>query len=247
MPKELGNNNNFSTRKEADIVLTQKEPDSRFCFVSDKEIEQFSKGIKVPNTVKQTTWELNNFEEWNKANERNSFNVVIPDDFYKCTDKTVISNILSRFVLETRKENGERYTPKTIHSLLSGLLRHMREMNVNCPNFLEKSDSNFKDLHGTLGSLFHQLHSDGIGLQVKHAKVLSNEDERKLWDTGVMGTKNPKALQNAVFYIVGKHFSLRGGAELRNLKRSQIVRFHNPDRYVYHEHVSKIQTAHSES
>ena len=120
MPKELGNNNNFSTRKEADIVLTQKKPDSR-CFVSDKEIEQFSKGIKVPNTVKQTTWELNNFEEWNKANERNSFNVVIPDDFYKCTDKTVKSNILSRFVLETRKENGERYTPKTIHSLLSGL------------------------------------------------------------------------------------------------------------------------------
>ena len=95
--------------------------------------------------------------------------------------------------METRKENGERYTPKTIHSLLSGLLRHMREMNVNCPNFLEKSDSNFKDLHRTLDSLFHQLHSDGIGRQVKHAKVLSSEDERKLWDAGVMGTKNPKS------------------------------------------------------
>ena len=91
VPKELGNNNNFSTRKEANI---EKKPDSRFCFVSDKEIEQFSKGIKVPNTVKQTTRALKNFEEWNKANERNSSNVVIPDDFYKCTDKTVINNIL---------------------------------------------------------------------------------------------------------------------------------------------------------
>ena len=60
--------------------------------------------------------------------------------------------------------------PRLSHSLLSGLLRHMGEMKFNCPNFLEKSDSNFEDLHGTLDSLFHQLHSDGIGRQVKHAR-----------------------------------------------------------------------------
>ena len=74
---------------------------------------------------------------------------------------------------------------KDIHPRLSihyflGFFRHMREINVFCPTFLEKSDSNFKDLHGTLDSLFNQLHSDGIGRQVKHAKVLSSEDERKL-------------------------------------------------------------------
>ena len=66
--------------------------------------------------------------------------------------------------------------------------------------------------------------------------VRTSENSRKL---ALWVQKKTKALQNAVFYIVGKQFSLRGGAELRNLKRSQIVRFHNPERYVYHEHDSK--------
>ena len=34
-------------------------------------------------------------------------------------------------------------------------------------------------------------------------------------------------------------FSLRGGAEHRSLKLSQLRRLNNPDRYVYHENVSK--------
>jgi len=54
-----------------------------------------------------------------------------------------------------------------------------------------------------------------------------------------MGTKTPKALQSAVFYTVGKMFSLRGGDEMRSLKISQIQRHTNPDRYVYTELVSK--------
>ena len=67
-------------------------------------------------------------------------------------------------IVETRKENGERYLPITIHVLFSGLLRHMREVNVKFPNFLYTSDSNLKWL------LF-------IGRHVKHAQVLSGEDE----------------------------------------------------------------------
>ena len=37
-----------------------------------------------------------------------------------------------------------------------------------------------------------------------------------------MGTGTQTALQNAVFYVVEKMFSLRGGAEMRQLKTSQI-------------------------
>ena len=115
----------------------------------------------------------------------------------------------------------------------------MRNINPGCPNFLDKKDSRFKPLHGTLDSHFHQLHSTGIGRDVKHAKILTKDDEEKLRKSGVIGTKTPKALQNAVFFIVGKMFSLRGGIELRGLKPSQIQRHTNPDRYVYTENVSK--------
>jgi len=70
---------------------------------------------------------------------------------------------------------------------------------------------------------FHQLHSTGIGRDVKHARVLTTDDEERLWRSGVMGTKTPKALQNAAFFIVGKMFCLNGGVELRELKPSQVM------------------------
>ncbi len=62
----------------------------------------------------------------------------------------------------------------------------MREINPNCPNFLDKKDGRFKPLQATLDSLFHNLHSQGIGIQMKHAEFFSNEDER-----GVLGYTNP--------------------------------------------------------
>jgi len=115
----------------------------------------------------------------------------------------------------------------------------MRGINSGCPNFLDKKECRFKDLQGTLDAHFHHLHSTGIGREIKHARVLTKDDEDKLWRTGVMGTKTPKALQNAVFYTVGKMFSLCGGDEMRSLKISQIQRHTNPDRYVYIELLSK--------
>ena len=115
----------------------------------------------------------------------------------------------------------------------------MRDINPGCLNFLDKKDSRFKAVHGTMDAHFHYLHSTGIGREVKHARVLMKDDEDKLWSKGIMNTNTPKALQNAVFYTVRKMFSLRGGIEMRNLKISQIQRHTNPDRYVYTELVSK--------
>ena len=63
--------------------------------------------------------------------------------------------------------------------------------------------------------VFHKLHS-GVGRVAKHATPLSREDEQKLWQSGVMGTTSPVALQNTVFFVVGKMFCLRGGTELRS-------------------------------
>ncbi len=62
------------------------------------------------------------------------------------------------------------------------------------------------------------------------------EEEIKLWSSGVMGLHTPVALQNAVFYTIGKMFCLRGGQEQR---LSQFTRYQDPDHYVYHENVSK--------
>ena len=92
-----------------------------------------------------------------------------------------------------------------------------------------------------MDALFHQLHSDGIGVQTKHSEILK-EDEEKMWSAGVMGLTTPRSLQNAAFFVVGKMFSLQGGVEHRKLKLSQLKRNHDPDHYVYHENVSKTNS-----
>ena len=55
-----------------------------------------------------------------------------------------------------------------------------------------------------------------MGRDVKHARVLTEEDEEKLWESGVLGTAFPKALQNVMCCTIGKVFSLRDGTELRD-------------------------------
>ena len=92
----------------------------------------------------------------------------------------------------------------------------MRNVNPGCLNFLDK-DSRFKLLHGTMDSHFHHMHATGVGRETKHTRMLTRDDGDELWKSGVMGTRTP-ALQNAVFYVVEKMFSLHGGVETRFLK-----------------------------
>ena len=100
----------------------------------------------------------------------------VPDEFFLSADPQAINNHLSRFVVETRKSKGDHYPPATFHQ------RHMRSKNSGCPNSLDKKDSHFRQLHGTLDSYFHKLHSDGVGKQIKHAEVISSEEEDQLWE-----------------------------------------------------------------
>ena len=69
----------------------------------------------------------------------------------------------------------------------------MREQIPDCPNFFNKQDTRFRELQSTLDSVFHKLHSDGIGVQTKHTEILTKEDEEKLWKSGVMSLTTPES------------------------------------------------------
>ena len=165
----------------------------------------------------------------------------VPEDLLVTCDPVLLNTHLLKFAVEARKANGENYPPGTIHQLLCGLLRHMRETTPGCPNFLNKQDSQFRHLQGTLDALFHKLCSSGIGVQVRHTEIITKADEDKQWATGVMGISNPTSLQNAALFVVGKMFSLRGGVEHQNFKISQLKRNHDPD-HIYQENVSKTNS-----
>ena len=98
----------------------------------------------------------------------------------------------------------------------------MSEQTSGWPNFLDKQDTRFRQLQGTLDAQFHKLHSEGTGVKTKYAEILQKENEEKLWTSGAMGLTTPRALQNAAFFIAGKMFCLCGGEEHRSLKISQL-------------------------
>ena len=87
----------------------------RFSFVSKEELSVLSKGVKIVDTTKATSWAVKFFNDSKRATNERAKEVLVPDDFFLCSDKEIITSILSHFVVETRKTNGIAYPPKTLY------------------------------------------------------------------------------------------------------------------------------------
>jgi hypothetical protein len=191
------------------------------------------------NSANSSKWAMNNLKEWlNEHNDKNPVKCPISILSATCS-KDVLNQWLCVYINETRNQNGEPYPPKSIYALLCGILREMRIKNPLYPNFLKKDDPDFVTFHNTLDNVFKSLRSNGIGVSSSATEGLSNDDEGKLWDLGVLNVTTPLGLLRAVFFYCGKCFCLRGGAEHRNLALSQLERGHEPDKYIYQENSSK--------
>jgi hypothetical protein len=231
-------------REEAnEATLPTKKKNTRFSQLSETDIEEWCKPFVPKNTLSNTGWAVRNFKEWLAAfNAENSEGKRCPELLLETSDDAgILCHWLCRFVTGTRRSNGEQYTPTSVHSLLSGLYRHVKEKNPNSDdlNFMDKKNQRFKELHSVCDRLYRDLRKKGIGANPKKAELITPEDERQLWETGVLGIHSPASLLNAVFYYNGKNFHLRGGQEHRFLSVSQIQRYQNPNRYVYIETGSK--------
>ena len=162
-----------------------------------------------------------------------------PIDLLEKPNGEHLNHWLSRFVVKARRSDGEQYPPATLANILGGLYRHSKKFDPSAPNFMDKKNSTFKELYGALQVRYRELRVAGVGANVKHAPIVTKEEEDMLWKSGVLGDHDPVALQRAVFFYVGKVFCIRGGEEQRSLKVSQFKRSCNPDFYTYIENGSK--------
>ena len=96
-------------------------------------------------------------------------------------------------------------------------------MQENPPNFLDRQDVRFKKLHGTCDCIFCKLQESGVGTTKKSAAVITEENEDKLWTTGILNVTHPQGLQKAVFFYVGKVCCLRGEEEQRNFSFNNLA------------------------
>ena len=74
------------------------------------------------------------------------------------------------------------------------------------PNIFASDNPAFKELHYTMDSLYKQLRSDGVGSEKHSAQPFTKEDENRLWEQGVMGTRSPASLYELCFSTMARIF-----------------------------------------
>ena len=201
------------------------------------DLEKLAKGVVPENTQKNDHWAKRTFVDWLTARNSCTEEVISPQDILLTRDAALLDKWLSLFTIEVRRKDGSEYPPATIHMLLCGLQRIMRRESDRPFEIFAKDDVRFRNFRGTMESVFQQLHKKGVGAVVKHASVITVDEENHIWQQGIIGDHSPTALLRAVFYLNGINFSLHGGKEHRNLKRSQLTR--EEDHWMYVENGSK--------
>ena len=186
------------------------------------ELQKFKEGDCPKNTAKNNEWALRNFHAWRVTrNEQHGSDDQCPENVFD--DKSKACDWLCKFVCETRRADGQEYTPRSLYLLLNGLQRCIRKSNpTEEVDFFR--DAAFKPLKNVCDAVFKRLHAKGVGAEIKATPVMNPDDERKLWTSGVLSLSTPIGLLRAVFFYNGKNFCLRSGQEQRNLKLSQVRR-----------------------
>ena len=202
-------------------------------------MEILSKGFIPANTRKNTMWAWRVFAEWRAERNKNPENDPCPMDLFENPDIPRLNNWLARFIAEVRRQDGNPYPPKTIHQILAALQWKMLDEHPDFPKFLDSKQWVYHDFIRTCDSVYHELHSQGVGTDVRHTPTFTSDDKDTLWEAGVLGDTSPKSLQRAVFFYIGKHFCIRGGDEQRSLGPSQFLYSENPDWFTYVEYGSK--------
>ena len=165
-------------------------------FVSPKkDLESYQKGYIPKNNSINTFWVTRNFKDWVVAYNSHHPESPCPEDILLTDNAKDISFWLQKFIMGTRKKNGEKYPPKTLYFILCGLNRYIKEQKeVTLINIFNKNDPNFNQLCKTCDALFQELRAEGVGAAIETTEPLTREDEEKLWESGQLDTSTPRGI-----------------------------------------------------
>ena len=128
--------------------------------------------------------------------------------------------MMCKFIIEARQHNGNPSCPKTLLQLATNLQSYALKENLNSCQFMISKNPAYKPFHNALNNTSKRLLSEGIGAMKNQARVVTPDEENKLWEKGKIGMHSPNALLNAIFFYCGMYFCLRGEEEHR---MSQLV------------------------
>lgn len=197
--------------------------------VTTSDLDRFAKSWVSDNSRKKWTWVLRLYEEWRQGRNKSVVDeaylgeAVIKNSLENMSDDEM-DEVLAKFVSEVRKADGKEYPGKTLYEMVCCIQAYLRNECKRNITLVDKLGCTFKNLNSALNFQMKERASLGIGLNVKQAKVISENDEDYLWKNGFLGNKNPEVLINTLVWVLGLNFALRAGQEHRNLrfKDSQI-------------------------
>ena len=183
------------------VCQEEKVPSSsRFADpVSEEELTEAAKGVVPSNTKKNNCWAERTFNAWVEQRNKVKPNSV-PTNLLTCHDSAKVCKYMRCFVLEARTQEGKKYPPGTIRSILSGLNRIMKDSKAPF-SILDKANPCFLELQLTLDTVTSTLHREGVGVSKKSALVISFEHEDWFREKRLLGYDTPKALQRAFFFV----------------------------------------------
>ena len=232
--------NDEETKSERPLLSSRFYP-----AVSNSEILTLVKG-KIPETTqKKIRWAENLFEDWRL--NRNAYLTNHPTegeyeirkqlhDFKD--EKPDLCYILVRFFREIKKVNGDDYHTSTIFDILMTLQMSLNNAAPETPiKFL--TDPEFRELKDVVDVTMKERSAQGLGRR-RQAQILTEDQENILWESGYLGDSNPESLRNALVFVLGVNFALRGG-EYRDLRPSNFFRGSdvNGEFLQFRENVSK--------
>ena len=129
-------------------------------------------------------------------------------------NREAMNKLLCLFVIQLKKADGTEYETSSMHSSISILSRHVREIGKGD---LDK-DSEYQGFRDVKRAKMKILKSAGKGNRPIQALPISEAEEQMLYDAGQFGLTGPDALQRTLWWHMTVLFGHRGRDESRQLK-----------------------------
>ena len=183
----------------------------RFSSVNEIDLKQLLIDKDSKNTQNATRVAFNIFESYLLEKE-------ITMDF-KTVESGELNELLKRFYVEVRKQDGTMYSRATMNSIRFGIQRKFHEIR-NDVNIIDSVE--FKTSNEIFRAQCVHLKKEGLG-KVNHKKPITPEDMKKLYQSNTFSLENPKSLQRKVFFDVMLYLCRRGRENLKSLKKKDFI------------------------
>ena len=179
----------------------------RFTLATDDTIEELRNGAKNINTSKSTSFWLSVWKTWCEGKS-----IALEIEKHEPAE---LNRLLEKFYAEVKNKNGQDYEPDSLRVMIAALDRHLKDKQY--PLSIVKARE-FHSSKQVLEGKAKLLRQAGRGKRPNKVRNLTKEEEEVLWKDSKFGSTTPEALVNTMWWLLTRHFGLRGRQEHHDMK-----------------------------